>query len=184
MLVPRIAQHYWGTWDELSIEASILLKGDHICTPPELLNRTLADLHSTHQRLEKMQALASEAVYWPSIDVDITDYVKRCAICTWHKTCLPAQPMLPRDICSGPWQEMVADYFHHSSKDYLLIADLFSKYHFLFCLTSYSAHAQVQKLQEVMSQYGPPYIPYTDNGSPCTAEEYSPEDCQRCWNIP
>ena len=32
--VPRITRHYWGTWDELSTEASLLLKGSHICIPP------------------------------------------------------------------------------------------------------------------------------------------------------
>ena len=85
LLVPRITWHYWDAWDELSIEASILLKGDHVYIPPELLDRTLADLHSTHQGIEKMQALAREAVYQPGIDADIPDYVKRCAICTQYK---------------------------------------------------------------------------------------------------
>ena len=51
-LVLRIAQHYWGAWDELSLEAGILVLGDCICIPPELLNRTLADLHSAHQGIE------------------------------------------------------------------------------------------------------------------------------------
>ena len=32
-----------------------------------------------------MQALAQEAVSWPGIDANITNYVKRCAICTQHK---------------------------------------------------------------------------------------------------
>ena len=109
-----------------------------------------------------MKALAQEAVNWPVIDSNITDYVKRCAICTQHKACPPAQPMLPRDIPSSPWQEIVADYFNHSSKDYLLMANLFSKYPFLFCITSKSAQALVQKLQDFMSQYSPPNNPYTD----------------------
>ena len=40
-LVPRITWHYWGTWDELSIETGIFLKGDCICVSPEIPNRTL-----------------------------------------------------------------------------------------------------------------------------------------------
>ena len=32
--VPRIVWHFLGTWDELSIEAGILLKGDWVCIFP------------------------------------------------------------------------------------------------------------------------------------------------------
>ena len=52
--VPRIAQHFSGTPDELAIEAGILLKGHQIHIPSKLLNRTLNDLHSAHQGMEKM----------------------------------------------------------------------------------------------------------------------------------
>ena len=113
-----------------------------------------------------MQALAQEASYWPCIDADITDYVKRCAISTHHKASPPAQLMLPKDIPSSPWQEMVAEYFHHSGKDYLLIANLFSKYPFLFCMSL------VQKSQDVMSQHGSPSILYSNNGPPFTVQEF------------
>ena len=40
--VLRIAHHFWGALDELTIKDSILLKGDWVCTP-KLLNWTLAD---------------------------------------------------------------------------------------------------------------------------------------------
>ena len=163
-LVLRVTQHYWCTQEELSIEAGIILKGDCICFPPEILDRMLAEIHGAHQGIEKMQALAWEAVYWPGIDVDITNYVKRCAISTTYKASLPAQPMLPWDIPSSPWQKIVADYFNHSSKDYLLIADLFSRYPFLFCIISKLAQVLIQKLQEFISKYGPPSILYSNNG--------------------
>ena len=48
--------------------------------------------------------------------------------------CLP-KPMFPWDIPNGQWQEIAADYFSHSGKDYLLIADLISKYPFLFYIS-------------------------------------------------
>ena len=35
--VPRIARHFWGARDELSIDQSLLLKGTRVCIPPELL---------------------------------------------------------------------------------------------------------------------------------------------------
>ena len=66
--------------DELSIDTGLLLKGTKVCIPPELLKRTLADLHGAHQGVDRMQAQAREAVYWPGIDADIADYVSQCTI--------------------------------------------------------------------------------------------------------
>ena len=51
--VPRIARQLWGARDELTIEEDILLKGDCICIPPELYDRSLNELHDTHLGIEK-----------------------------------------------------------------------------------------------------------------------------------
>ena len=125
--VPCVARHFWGTRDELSIVNGLLLKGTRVWIPPKLLKRTLANLHGAHQGVDRMQAQAREAVYWPGIDADISDYVSQCTICTKHKASLPAQPMLPRDIPDGPWQDITADYMIHKSQEYLIICDTFSK---------------------------------------------------------
>ena len=111
--VPCIARHSSSTRDELSMDKSLLLKGTRVCIPPELLERTLADLHGAHQGVDRMQAEAREAVCWPGIDSDISDYVSWCTICTKHKASFPAQPMLPRDVPDGPWQDIAVDYMTH-----------------------------------------------------------------------
>ena len=123
--VSHIARHFWGARDELSIDNGLLLNGTGVCIPPELLERTLADLHEAHQGVNRMQAQAREAVYCPAIDSDISDYVSQCTICTKHKGPLPAQPMLPRDIPDGPWQDIAVDYMTFKSHEYLIISDTF-----------------------------------------------------------
>ena len=61
--VPRIAQQFWGTRDELSIEEGLLIKGNRICIPHELHYRFLHDLHGAHQGIEKMQLKARATIY-------------------------------------------------------------------------------------------------------------------------
>ena len=156
--VPCIARHFWGTRDELSIDNGLLLKGTRVCIPPKLLKRTLADLHGTHQGVNRMQVQEREAVYWPAIDSDISDYVSQCTICTKYKASLPAQPMLPRDIPDGPWQDIAADYMTFKSHEYLIICDMFSKYSFVFKVMSKSAQSLYICLLEHILQYGPPYV--------------------------
>ena len=80
--------------------------------------------------------------------------------------------MFPWDISNGLWELIAADYFHHSGKDNLLIANLFSKYPFLFHISSKSAQSLVQRLNDIIAQYSPPNVLYTSNGPPFMAEEF------------
>ena len=118
-----------------------------------------------------MQAQAREAVYWAGIDADIADYVNQSTICTKHKASPPAQPMLPRDIPDSPWQDIAADYMTHNSQEYLIICDAFSKYPFVFKVSTKSAKSLCACLLELISQYGPLYTLSTDNGLPFQSEE-------------
>ena len=118
-----------------------------------------------------MQAEAREALYWPGIDANIGDYVCQCTICTKHKTSPSTQPMLPRDIPDGPWQEIAADYLTHKVKEYLLVCDLFSKHTFLFKVSSKSTQSLSQHFLELILQYGPPCLFYSDNGPLFASDE-------------
>ena len=154
--VPCIARHFWSYCDQLSVENGVLIKSDRVCIPPELQDRTLYDLHDGHLGVEKMTHLARSSVYWQGINSDIIDYVRRCTTCVKHKALQSVQPMLPRDVPEGPWQEITADYFTHSSKDYLLIADTFSKYSFVYSIHSKTHNSLIQRLQDLFSQFGTP----------------------------
>ena len=171
--VPRIARQFWGARDELSIEEGLLMKGDCICIPPELYDRSLHELHEMHLGIEKMQHRARATVYWPGIDADIVEYVKRCKICTQHKATQHIQPMLPRDVPEAPWQDLAADFFNFKGKEYLLIADTFSKYPFASRMTTKTAETVIRKLTQLFSQYGNPKSLTTDNGPPFSSEVFA-----------
>ena len=119
-----------------------------------------------HRGIEKMRHLSQHTVYWLGLDADIADYVNRCKTCTQYKAKQAVQPMLPRDVPESPWQELAADFFTHNHKEYLLIADTFSKYPFVYQISSKSAESINKKLQNLISQYGPPKRLYSDNGPP------------------
>ena len=171
--VPCLARHFWSLRDELMIEDGVLMKGNRICIPPELHDRTLYDLHDSHQGIEKMTHIARSNVYWPGIDADISDYVRRCTICTKFKASQSTQPMLPRDIPDSPWQELAADYFTHKGKDYLLIANTFSKYPFVYKVHSKTTDSIINRLQDLFSQFGKPQRFFSDNGPPFSSEPFS-----------
>ena len=106
-----------------------------------------------------------EKQYTGPTSTDITDYVRRCLLCTTHKATHPIKPM------AAPWhprQPIAKDYswlFNHKGRDYLLICDLFGKYPFLYKITTKSAWSLIQKIQELIALYGPqdPSTPITDH---------------------
>ena len=59
------------------MENDLLIKGDRICIPPESYERILHDLHEGHKGIEKMQHLTCNRIYWPGMDSDVTEYVKK-----------------------------------------------------------------------------------------------------------
>ena len=63
--------------------------------------------------------------------------------------------------------------FHHNNSDYLLIADTFCKYPFLYRVTSKAAEPVILKLKSLISQYGPPRRLSTDNGTPFSSETFA-----------
>ena len=120
-----------------------------------------------------MQHRARATIYWPGIDMDIVEYVKRCKTCTQHKVTQHIQPMLPRDVPEAPWQDLAADFFNFKGKEYLLVADTFSKYPFPSRMTTKTAEIVIRKFTQLFPQYGNPKSLTTDNGPPFSSEVFA-----------
>ena len=148
------------------------MKGNCICIPPGVYDRSLDKLHEMHLGIEKMQHRARATLYWLGIDKDIVEYVKRCKTCTQHKATQHIQPMIPRDVPEVPWQDLAADFFNFKGKVYLLIADTFSKYPFAFRMTTKTADTVIRKFTQLFSQNGNPKSLTTDNGLPFSSESF------------
>ena len=67
----------------------------------------------------------------------------------------------------------MADFFHHDNSEYLLIADIFCKYPFLYRVSSKAAEPITLKFKSLISQYGPPRRLSTDNGPPFSSEAFA-----------
>ena len=86
----------------------------------------------------------------------------------------PAHPTNVTQICTrSPWQDLAADFFNFKGKEYLLIADTFSKYPFASRMTTKTAETAIQKLTQLFSQYDNPKSLTTDNGPPFSSEVFA-----------
>ena len=129
-----------------------------------------SNLHGSHRGIEKMRHLSQTTVHWPRLDGDNANYVKHCKTYAQQKAKQAVQPMFPRDVPDSPWQDLAEDFFTYKHREYLLIADTFSKYPFIYQTSSKSAKSIIKKLQNLISQYGSPKRFFSDNGPPFSSE--------------
>ena len=170
--VPRAARFYWSFCDELSIDGNILTKGERVVIPPSCRDNIMADLHGSHASINKAMDLARTCVYWPSMEADITDYIKRCLTCIKCSN-LPVKMLQPHGVPPRPWVKIGVDLFQdHLGKNHLIVADYFSKFPYVFPVASTCHFNTITHLRELFGAEGIPTIVMSDNGPPFNGEEF------------
>ena len=165
-----IHQHvrkYWSFRDELSIEDGIVLKGEQVIIPAPLRTQYLHQVHEGHQGITRCQQRTRSCIYWPGINQDIENLVTQCHICQKFQ---PSQqketlePVLP-NIPNIPWYTISTDLFTQDGKNYLIIADCFSKYPIVEEIGPDSSSKAITKItSKVFSLFGVPNSVISDNG--------------------
>ena len=170
--VPRAARFYWSFRDELSIDGDLLTKGERVVIPLSCRDSILVDLHGSHAGINKAMDLARTCVYWPGMEADVTDYIKRCLTCI-ESSNLPVEMLHPHEVPPGPWVKIGVDFFQdHLGKKHLIVADYFSKFPYVFPVASSHHFKTISHLCELFAAEGVPAIVMSDNGPPFNGEEF------------
>ena len=170
--VPRAARFYWSFHDELSIDGDLLTKGEQVVIPPSCRDNIMADLHGSHAGINKAMDLARTCIYWPSMEADITNYIKQCLTCIKCSN-LPVEMLQPHEVPPGPWVKIGVDFFQdHLGKKHLIVADYFSKFPYMFPVASTHHFKTITHLRELFAAEGIPAIIMSDNGPPFNGEEF------------
>ena len=171
--VSQTLRKYWPFRDELSIEDGILLKGSRLIIPGKLRAEYLTKIHEAHQGIVKCQLRAKSCIFWHGINKDIEELVGKCPICQRYGNAQPAEPLRPHEIPSRPWQVVAADIFMLEGAEYLLIADVYSKYPIVRKMPNHpTSTAVINALKEVFSEQGTPEKMLSDNGPQFSSAQF------------
>lgn len=166
--MPRNIVQFWSFRDQLSLDNGLILKGTQIIIPESLRGEYLEKIHQAHQGITRCQQRARNSVFWPGINRDIETLVKHCQPCQTHQASLakePLQAIIP-DIPNIPWHTLGTDYFEYENKNYLVIADYYSKFPFVEQMRDMSSKATVNITEKIISTFGIPTQIISDNGGP------------------
>ena len=101
---------FWNRKTELSSLDGCILWGSRVVIPKYGHEQLLQDLHDGHPGISKMKALARSFVWWPGIDQEIENLVKRCDDCQKIRPSPPVAPLHPWSWPTRPWSRLHLDY--------------------------------------------------------------------------
>ena len=170
---------FWNHREALSIESRLITCGNRIIVPKEMRPEMLQYIHEGHQGKERCLLWARNTVFWPKMMYDTQELIERCIICQEHGK---SQPIIgtTQELPPFPWHTLATDIFYWKRMDFLIVADVFSKYFRVRKLAN-STSAVVQELDTIVTELGLPHIIRSDNGPCYNSKEF--QQLLQCYNI-
>ena len=163
---------YFNIREELAVQDGIIFKGPRCIIPQSLRKKVKQKIHRAHTGVQSCLRRAREVVFWPSMNQEITDYVKQCDICNTFANQQLREPLIVHDVPHRPWQKVGCDLFTIEQKDYMCTVDYYSGYFEVDRLEKKTASAVIKRLKRHFSNHGIPNLLQTDNGPPFNSAEF------------
>ena len=171
--LPPQLRPYWSFRDELSVEDGVVMKGPRVVVPKSMYEYVLEKLHEGHQGSVKTKLRARDCVYWVNINSDIEKVVAQCSTCQEHQKSQPKERLLPHELPTRPWEILGTDLFHFNGREYLIIADYYSKFPFVRRMpVECTSKAVIEATQQIFSEQGIPAKVISDNGPHFASSAY------------
>ncbi|EYB85899.1 hypothetical protein Y032_0289g1517 [Ancylostoma ceylanicum] len=166
-------QCFYNRRDSLSMLNGCLLLAERVVIPKNLQQRVLRQLHHGHPGIVRMKALARSYAYWPGIDKDVEDAVRRCTRCSSAakspvKTTLATWP-IPKE----PWTRVHIDYAGpFEGTNFLVVVDAYSKWPEILTTNRTTSTTTIHLLRQIFARFGMPETLVSDNGTQFTSAEF------------
>ena len=166
-------QPYSRRKDELSTQDGCLLWGSRVVVPKFGRTKILDILHIGHPGVSRMKALARSFVWWPGLDSDLEERVKKCDACQLNQKTPSLAPLHPWDWPSRPWSRVHIDHAGpFLGKTFLIVVDAHSKWLDVKVVPSTNSSATILALRQIFSNLGIPEVIVSDNGTAFTSTEF------------
>ena len=170
--LPDSLKPYWSYRGELTLSNDqLLLCGQRIVIPDTQRLKVLEQLHTGHQGITKCRERAKQSVWWPGLSRQLAEYVTKCVSCAQMRQ-QNAEPLLPSEMPTLPWQKLAADFFEYKSREHLLVVDYYSRFIEIALLSTMTSTETIRHLRSIFARHGIPDELRTDNGRQFTSQEF------------
>ena len=147
-------QPYWKHQAEISYAKGILLKGDRIIVPESLRRSILDSIHEGHQGMDKCKRRARQSVFWPSMNNEIEQKVRKCKACSKLLPSKEREELQTHELPTRPWQKVGTDLFEYAKKNYLIISDYYSLWPEVYVLDRIDAEHVIEVTKDCFARHG------------------------------
>ena len=111
---------------------------------------------------------------------DIQQLIEKCMICQEYGK---SQPLIgtTQELPPFPWHTLATDLFYWERMDFLIVADVFSKYIIVRKLPNSTSAAMCIELSMIVTELGLPHIIRSDNGPCYNSKEF--QQFLQCYSI-
>ena len=184
--VDEEARPFWSIRHNLYMasvgENSILLMNGITAISNQQQKKTLNNLHEGHQGIEKTRRRARDSVYWPGMNHNIEEMVKRCSECRTLLPVNPKEPLQQPPLPTRPWDKLGVDLYSLNDREYLIVTDYFSSFTEVYDLSKdATATALIKELTQLFSRFGQRVEVESDGGSQFTCKAFA--TFVESWNL-
>lgn len=170
--VPASIQPFWKVKDDLSLQNGVIFRSSRVFVPEKFREFILNELHTGHQGISAIKALARSYVWWPSIDSELESKVRSCIPCQ-ENSAAPASKQASWPVPKVAWERIHVDHAGPVDGHMLfIIVDAQSKWLEVFPVSSTSSSAAIAVLRDLFARFGLPKSLVSDNGTAFSSEEF------------
>ena len=133
-----------------------------------------------HQGKERCLLRARNTVFWPKMTYNVQQLIEKSIICQEYGK---SQPIIgtTQELPPFPRHALATDMFYWKRMDFLIVADVFSKYIIVRKLLNSTSAAMCIELSMIVTELGLPHIIRSDNGPCYNSKEF--QQFLQCYNI-
>ncbi|PAA80925.1 hypothetical protein BOX15_Mlig029604g7 [Macrostomum lignano] len=156
--------------NKLTLENGLLYMQRRVFIPPRLRKAAFDAIHDTHTGMHAAHSLMSTSCWWPGMQQDVAQFVRRCP------DCCRLRPQLGHDRdrwppSTYPFQRVHMDWAYvKGAGNILVIVDSFSGWIEAFPCRDRTADSVIQCLRAVFTRFGVPELVVSDNAPEFTTE--------------
>lgn len=131
-----------------------MLWGTRVIITTKGREKILKLLQQSHSGMSRMKSVARSFVWWPGMDQEVEEIVRRCEECQKHQKSPPSAPLHPWEWSEAPWSRIHMDYTGpFLGEMFLVIVDAHLKLMDIYPTKTATSHATIEKLRQSFSVF-------------------------------